>query len=99
MTIPKTHNDYDRLKRQLGDDAVRRVGKLIADDSETPGLSEVEPDDLFVSIRPRLEFSSPVWTGTYEAPQWSTVEVQDGGGWVFSVTYDWTQSTVTVECV
>ena len=31
MTIPKAHNDYDRLKRQLGDDAVRRVGKLIAE--------------------------------------------------------------------
>ena len=99
MTMPKAHNDYDQLKRQLRADAVRRVRKLIADDSETPGFSAIEPDDLFVSVHPRLEFSSPVWTGTYEDPVWSAVEIQDGAGWVFRVIYDWTQPTVVVELV
>ena len=90
------HSNHPKLRRELQADALRRAREDIAADPELSADPAMCLDD-FDAYRPILEFASPVWTGKAEVPEWASVEVQDGQ-WIFSVTYDWIENTVTVEC-
>lgn len=108
MDMPKAHNDYPKLKSELNADALRRVAEFVEAckvqiqsqarplNCEDDSLLNMIPGDIFINYGARLDFDNPIWTGTYDVPIWSGVEVTDGY-FIWRVTYDWVESTSVVE--